>query len=484
MNTSPSSVYELARKLGNDVAEGKLDHVLREIHNLVERIITEPIYAAQVLSSAELDRLCLEVGHKNFSLLSAANKSIDLGVKDEPTIVYIVSRLQKSGGHSRLVRDFINNSTHKKHLIISTEIGGPSDKNYFQNLFDVDENVQILYAPRWSSFHEKLTWLQSILINNQPEHIHLFNHHQDSVSVAAVVPELGLRASFYHHGDHHMCLGVHLSHLSHIDFHPMGYHYCRENLGINNTYLPLTFQDRKGDKVQSNFMNGGCLTTATAARSNKVEIPYYCNYIDFIPEILNLTKGHHIHLGKLTPWALFRIRNKMRKLDIPRDRFIYMEWTPSVWGAIQDYGVDVYISSFPYGGGLTLIEAMGAATPVIMHQHMFSRVISGLELAYPEAFSWSDPASLLKHLAMLTPEQISHEKILARKHYEKFHDSGILKKYLENPKLIQIDVPGLNNNFSPRYDEWALWVEERLNLWHLMYRFIYRKFRRLRLFFS
>ena len=261
----------------------------------------------------------------------------------------------------------------------------------------------------------------------------------------------------------------------------MGYHYCRDQLGIENCYLPLTAEDKHFFSLQTAFTTGGKLTTATAARSNKVEIPYYVSYLDVIPEVLLVTGGRHIHIGKLTPWALRRMRNRMRKLGISEEKLVYMEWTPSVWKTLQDYQVDVYLASFPYGAGLTLIEAMGAGIPVIMHQHMYSRVLGGLELAYPEAFHWSDPAHLLAHLRSLEPASLFLESGLARRHYQSFHHPAILKTFLKSSEVMQkMPTPPPLKEFKPRYDEWAAWAATQLSFKRLAYRFAYRTWRSLR----
>jgi hypothetical protein len=300
------------------------------------------------------------------------------------------------------------------------------------------------------------------------------------VAVAALSPQLELAGTFCHHGDHHLCLGVHLSHLIHIDFHPMGYHYCRNELGLDNKYLPLTFEDKQHGDLYTSFMQGGRLTTATAARSNKVEIPYYASYIDIIPSLLKATGGRHVHIGKLTPWALWRIFRQMRKQGIQRDRFVYIEWTESVWKALQEHKVDIYISSFPYGAGLTLIEAMGAGIPVIMHEHMYSRVLSGLELAYPEAYRWSRPEKLFAHLLALQPEQLAHEKNLARSRYVTYHHPEILRSYFTNSNFINLPVPPLLEEFKGRPDDWAAWAESQIGFVRLFRRSAYRLWRTLR----
>lgn len=456
-----------------------VNDVMYRIHDFVERIITEPTCTAQVFASRDLDELCLRIGRQ--SLANSAAPQVDLWAvrTSGATVVYLVSRLQRSGGHSRLVQDFIRAQPEKNHLILSTEVGGPSDIDHYSKIFSTLENVRFVRAPR-GNFQARLEWLQSILLATQIEHVYLLNHHQDSVAVSALVPELGLKGSFIHHGDHHLCLGVHMEHLDHVDLHPMGYHYCRDELGVNNRYLPLTFEDKQCVSIQTDFMHGGPLTIATAGGFNKIEIPYYVSYLDTIPLVLKVTGGKHIHIGRLTPWARWRIYRQMRKHGVPKDRFIYIKWVPSVWKALQEHKVDLYLASFPYGAGLTLIEAMGAGVPVIMHKHMYSRVLSSLELAYPEAYCWSDPDELLAHLSGLQPERLVRERYLARQQYERFHRPEILQNYLSATDPDDIGVPPLAENFQPRWDEWAAWVEARLSASQILYRFAYRTFRSLR----
>ena len=475
--------YDSIRSLSEAVSlladKGDVDQALRLIHDFVERIVTEPLCAAQVFGSKTLDDLCQRIGKANLTEIKQEIADAVPSQRDPPVFVYITTKLQKSGGHTRVIANFIKAQPGGQHVILSTELGGRSDTGYLMKGLTKQANIVFEKAPK-ENYQQRLTWLQKRLLKIRPKRVYLFNHHQDSVAVAAIQPEMKLDASFHHHGDHHLCLGVYLSHLEHIDPHPMGYHNCRDELGVDNRYLPLTFEDKHFVPVQTEFASGGCLTTATAARSNKIEIPYYASYLDIIPRVLKVTGGRHIHIGKLTPWGLRRMRAQMRKNGVPEDRLIYIEWTPSVWKSLQEHEVDVYIASFPYGAGLTLIEALGAGVPVIMHQHVYSRVLSGLELAYPEAFRWADPEDLFSHLASLEPERLEHEKWLSRQRYEAFHRPEILQAYLRDPDSIQLPTPPLMSEFRPRYDEWAAWAESQLSFSRLVYRFAYRTWRRLR----
>lgn len=479
-----TSLRDTLSKINRQIENGNLHHALVLIQDYVERCITEPLCASQVFSSRMLDHSCLMVGSKNFKSLNLEPNEKLVFRPDRKKIIYVVTRLQKSGGHSRLVLDFIRSQPDKDHIILVTELIGSTEQEFLE-IPDIknSDNVFFKSAPKGNSLII-LTWLQRNLFFSNAEHVYLFNHHQDSVAVAALVPELGLKGSFCHHGDHHLCLGVHLEHLTHIDLHPMGYHYCRNELEIENQYLPLTFEDKGLHTVKSSAFGDRGLVTATAARSNKVEIPYYVSYLDLIPRVLRATGGKHIHIGKLTPWGLRRMRSQMRKLGVSADRLVYLEWTPSVWKSLQEHDVDLYLASFPYGAGLTLIEALGAGIPVVMHNHIYSRVLSGLELAYPEAFHWSDPEKLLNHLSVLKREDLEAERVLARKHYDSFHRQELLKEYLQDSDKWELAVPPLAKDFKPRWDEWAAWAESQLSISKLLYRFVYRTARKLRAFIN
>ena len=471
------SIASLCDSLRVRVECGELNAALYAVHDCVERIISEPLCTGQVFGSIKLDAICQEIGRRNLQLLNL-NMPVRQRNATSFDCVYLVTKLQKSGGHTRILGDFIQAFPQSGHIILSTELAGRSDRDYALTELGRESKVRLEYAPS-GNFHEKLTWLQGRLIDIAPGKTYLFNHHGDSVAVATIQPEMELDAWFYHHADHQLCLGVYLPHLKHIDPHPMGYYNCRTVLGIDNRFIPLVVRDRGCRQVGDRFMCNGVLTTCTAARSNKIEVPYFVSYLDVIPRLLHATGGTHIHIGRLTPWALFKIRRGLKRVGIPADRFVYIPWAHSVWNVLREFHVDLYIASFPYGGGLTLIEAMGAGVPVALHRHMASRILCSDALAFPGAFSWRYPDELIDYCSRLSPGSLKEQSILGREQYEKFYKWEIFKEVVADPDKM-IAPSNMPASFHAQADEWAYWMEGQLSWGRLVQRGMYRVAKKVR----
>jgi hypothetical protein len=230
-------------------------------------------------------------------------------------------------------------------------------------------------------------------------------------------------------------------------------------------------------------MSGGVLTTCTAAGWNKLEIRHSVKYIDVVPLLLATTGGRHIHIGQLTRFAIWRIRRAMRKLGVDPSAFVYIPRVPSVWRALHQYNVDLYISSFPLTGGKTLVEVMGASIPVAVHDHPTSRFLGGIDMAYPEAFSWRKAEELLAICSDLTASQCAQHSLYARRHYLNFHAPQLLHETLVEEKHCA--PPPLHDRLHELDQmQFALDVGYQSGLLSSIRKESYRTFRRLRFWWS
>ncbi len=454
------------------VARSAWNEALEAIHDAVEHVITDPFFMGQIYSSPRLDALCQIIGAHSFDALP----KVDVARNERPTYIYIASKLQRSGGHTRLLRDFILARPDASHVILLTEIAGHSDHAWLAETFAPLAHYRCEVAPR-GTLESTLRWLQTQLVALAPTHTYLFSHHQDPAAAAAIVPAMHLAASFCHHGDHHLCLGVHLTHLTHLDFHPMDFHHCRDMLHVsNNCYVPFTVPERT-PRDASPFMANGVLTTCTAAGSNKLEQPYPAQYTEVIPALLATTGGTHIHIGKLSRRALTRIARGLAAHAIAPEKFIYIPWVESVWDTLLAQRVDYYLCSFPIGGGLTMIEAMGAGIPLAAHRHLITRALGGQDLTYEGAFSWRTAEELIAYCAALTPSKLAAQSALARAYFLQYHRRADLPKLLESPLA---SAPALTADYLPDRVGWERWFAAHSGGRYLVWLFAYRCFRRMR----
>ncbi len=407
---------DLAYDLQHSLKRGDVNQALLKVQAFVQACILDRRSVAKVFGAPLLDSFCQAVGRDVLQSITAAET---IAEKDRVDSVVLATELYRTGGHTAVIEDLIKTGRFgPRTVIMLTDALCTADPGVIAERFGTDVSAEVAPA---GSLADKLSWTLERLLFLQPHKLVLMNHHHDPIAVAAAQPSIAEQTIFYHHGDHQLCLGVTLEHTLHVDPHPMGFHNCREAVGVQNPiYWPLIAEDQ-GTRPDEEFMVAGVLRTCSSGSHNKFEGAYKYAYSDVLPRLMQRTGGEHVHIGPLSTSTLNAIRDGLVAEGIPTDRFVHVPWVKSVWKALHTYAIDVYIASFPLGGGKAMIEAMGAGIPVIGHHCYISPFFGGGSMFYPGAFLWSEPEQLLQYIGTLTPEHLRTESIAARCHYEKFH---------------------------------------------------------------
>lgn len=395
----------------------------------------------KVFSSRALDETCQAIG---------ARRPVPAG-GERRGVVYIVTELQLTGGHTRVVSDIIQADAETARsgepvIILVTDVVGqhdPAVAGVFSLL-----GVQMEVAP--SVDHAgRLAWLMDRLAVLSPRVTRLALHPFDSVSIAAVQPGLAGDLVFLHNADHNLALGVTLPHALHVDFHAKGFYHCREREGVQRNVLwPLSAEDLG---PREPVYAGAPLRTCTCGGVEKFEpqftrdlAPYPYRYEALAPLIPAVTGGMHVHIGPLPEEALKIIGEGLDRVGVARERFVHIPRVPSLWEALKTLQIDLYVCSFPLGGGRSMVEAMGAGLPICLHSNYRSIFLSTENEVYDGAFIWRTPEDFAGCLSGLTPETLARHSSAARAYYERHHHPARLQEALTG----QVQTPP-----RPRYTE-------------------------------
>jgi hypothetical protein len=455
------------------ITQGKFREALELVERVVEEVFCEPLNTAEIFGDAALDSACQRIGAAVLAASGAAAAGGPAG-----GTVFLASRLQASGGHSALLFD-IARLTPGPITVLLTGVGGPTDLPAIRARFG-GQAAEVELAPRGNRL-AKLQWVQARLAALQPATVWLFNHHQDSVAVAAVQPAPGYRLRFAHHGDHHLCLGVHLPFGEHFDPHPMGFRNCRDVLGkTQNRYLPMAVPDVSPRADIAAHL--GPLVTCTAAGSNKIEHAYWPAYAEVVAQLLARTGGIHLHAGRLSARYRTRIRRALAAEGVPAEAFRYLGQVRSVAQLLVDQKVDLYLSSFPLAGARTLVEAMAAGVPIAAHDHSGKRFLSAMDMLPPGSCFWSQPQELYSFLAANDRDALAARGRQARAHYESYQSAAAMAQALGESGLSELPPTAFRHRPDPLAE--ALRRSAQFSLHGLGRRLLLRTGRRLRSHFS
>ncbi len=297
------------------------------------------------------------------------------------------------------------------------------------------QGAEITVLPK-GSLLEKLLRLLRLLATAPRSRVFLFNHHQDAVAVTAVAGSPRHERVFVHHCDYLFCLGPFLPGVVHVDLHTTGYHRCRSSRNIDrNVYWPLTCRDSPTVR-DGEFMRGGGISTCCCAAGHKFTGNYPINYFDVIPEVLSAVPGRHVHIGPIDDATKQSVMAGLSRRGIATERFVHIPQVPNLRDALLDLQIDVYLVSFPLGGGRALIEAMSAGVPVVGHVHHRDKLLGAVDLLPDDAPVWTDVPELLSTLKALTPERLRTLSRAARSRYEEHHDPRLLAECVAHGRLL------------------------------------------------
>lgn len=411
---SDSFLGALEQRLATCKSLDDFESILGDIVGSVSRVYDDRRMSGVVFDSAGLDAILQNTGRALLDFFEVDAVSASYPARQKPLRLYLATELYVSGGHSRMLEDFIAAAPDIDHVIILSDLFGRNG-GAAEALHQIERRGASLKVLNDGSLVARTLRIMHFLKTLQPDSCVLFNHHQDAPIIAACLPEFCEHYYFYHHADHNLCLGARVPHLRHLDLSPWQFSRCQD-WQDDNIYIPLTCPDR-GMTPQGSRPDKP-LVTCTAGSWIKFSEPYHVEFRSFIADVVASTRGRHIHIGNLPESVIKDVQGELvaRGLDI--DAFEHVGWVQSLWLSAQQMGIDVYLSSFPLGGGRGLVEILGAGIPIAFHANPAAPYVCGETLRYPGAICWSYTDQLLDALKALDAAALEKQSLSARAHYD------------------------------------------------------------------
>ncbi|MBW2712812.1 MAG: hypothetical protein JRC77_03590 [Deltaproteobacteria bacterium] len=456
------------------LSHGKLNKALRMLRKRFKHLKSSPETRGLIYGFPKADAICQEIGTRVVEETRKVGQAEVLPEEVGPALdVYLASTLTETGGHTGLVGDLVRASGNRKSHLLLTLTNGKTKNLTDEALSRTAIRRENIECCQESSLLGKLKWLVSRLEELNAHRVFLLHHPDDVVAASAIVPSLANQFFFVHHADDRPALGLHASGTTHFDLTPFRYHYCRSWVGIgSNFYLPLTCPDRHARNPLDWKATPGIQTTASSGSPRKFSMEYRPDYAETVVCLLQASAGRHVHIGTLSSAMLDQIHTLLDEAEIPRDRFHHVQQVESLWQAMLEWEVDLYINSFPTPGARASVEVMGSGTPVLWHVRSEQSQYEDTHMAYPEAFCWKDLAELRQHVSQADAPWLVDQSCAARQQYERLHNpkgweqifaGATLGPEVSPPSFEDYQAWSQSQRFREQWEAYSL-LRERLGL--------------------
>lgn len=451
---SLGALNSLETSINQCINDDRFGDALLNLTNFCGGIIADSAAIGRIYSSLHLDGICKTIGSQFRMKKGLTPKSLNCGT------VIVVTQLVETGGHVEVIKDLLRLNVLEEPvtIVITNYLIKTEDRicEEYRTKFGV-KIISVGGEDLNGMFEE----INECLLNLSPKKLILVSYNHDSMAIAAALSGAFKEVVFIHHGDHHLCLGAATKEFTHIDLHNCAFHICRNYLGMANKYWPLTVNTEILPKNINDFNIDNEIRTCTSGRGEKFEsIGYMYDYFEFIPKIISATKGRHFHIGHLSESKLEMIFKLLEKAGLPQTSFVHIPRTPSLATLLIELKIDLYISSFPLGGGKASLEVMAAGIPIVMHINYLSRSHGGFDLIYQDAFFWETEEQFETILTNLSSNELLLHSKRSAEHFNKYYKKeNLLKAVLDVDKEQDLSlVPPVRQYFpDPIYSYITYW---------------------------
>lgn len=330
---------------------------------------------------------------------------------DKPTNLYLVTELYQAGGHRVLLEQMIKARPQERHIVLFT--GTLERMRDFGRACVTGLGAFALFPDPQAGLYDKWLWLREKLAAYAARRVFLLHHPEDVVAALAaeeVAPRYGRRMYMVHHADTVGSLAADLAGISHVAIRPeQKARMLQASPDLRVTLLqlagpPVAVPRRNTKRIQTTAP----WITATCGNEGKFSKTGPLAFPAVIAQVLQTTGGQHVHIGPVSPGFIRAARAALTKAGIEHGRLEFTGEVTSVATVLVEKNVGLFLSSFPVGGALSLIEAAAAGVPIAVRDPGASateelRYTSGIDFRPPEALIWSDMASLEQVLTGWVP---------------------------------------------------------------------------------
>jgi GT2 family glycosyltransferase len=276
--------------------------------------------------------------------------------------VIVATEFYPAGGHGQLARQV---EQQTRATVICTDL----HQRYEQRLPSVVPIGDKFIALKERSLVDRVRALRTLLLALRPENVWLLAHHHDVVAYAAVHSLFPARKLFIHHTDHNVSLGASRRDMVHVDldFPTTGSiaAFCRSVGKVLPIVVPMSGSMDIGQTVDvaraaaklaavSQRKTFSCVTAGTP---NKFR---FDDHAIALPRVLDrvFASGavhRHLHIGELPPAALSALRASAATHGVA---FAHLEVSTRFAADLLADDADLFLSSFPIGGGGAVIAAL------------------------------------------------------------------------------------------------------------------------------